>query len=497
MDEQHQDDADGGALTAEAPQALDLKVQIDKTGACERHVTVTVAREDINRYLNDAYSEMMGTAAVPGFRPGRAPRKLVESRYRSEVADQVKGNLLMDSMEQVTREHELAAISEPDLDPQAVEIPEEGPLTFEFDLEVRPEFAVPQWKGLTIERPVREFNDDDVTARLKNLLAEHGRLVPHDGPAEVGDYIVTRLAFRHGDEELAHSDEEVIRIRPELSFRDGTIKKFDKLMKGVKAGDSKQTEVVVTADAPNESLRGQKVTAVFDIHEVKKLELPKINSALLERLGGYESEAELRDAVRDGLKRQLDYEQQRRAREQITAALTEAADWELPPALVQRQSQRELQRTVLELQRSGFSGEEIRASENELRQNSMESTRRALKEHFILERIAEDQEITDAPEDHDAEIALIASQSGESPRRVRAQIEKRGMQDALRNQIVERKVIERILGEAQFKDVTFELPAPRSTALERSVAGGDEVDIPDALPGGGEAAPLPTPPEYD
>ncbi len=152
-------------------------------------MTVTIPREDIERYYDKAFSEMMGTAAVPGFRPGRAPRKLIEHRFRKDVADQVKGSLLMDSMAQITDDEKFAAISEPDFDPSAVELPEEGPLTFEFDLEVRPEFDLPEWKGLTIERPVREFTEADVDKRLEVIVANRGQLVPFDGPAASGDYI--------------------------------------------------------------------------------------------------------------------------------------------------------------------------------------------------------------------------------------------------------------------------------------------------------------------
>ena len=95
---------------------LHLDVQIESQSACQRHITVTVAREDIDRYFDDAFSEMMSTAAVPGFRVGRAPRKLIEARFHKDVADQIKGSLLLDSMSQVNEDHDLAAISEPDID---------------------------------------------------------------------------------------------------------------------------------------------------------------------------------------------------------------------------------------------------------------------------------------------------------------------------------------------------------------------------------------------
>ena len=130
----------------------------------------------------------------------------------------------MDSIAQVSEQEEFSAISEPDLDLDAVELPDDGPLTFEFDLEVRPRFDLPQWKGLTIEKPVREFTDADVDQALERMLSRYGQLVPYDGPAASGDYVTCGLKFMHGDQVLSSANEEVIRIRPELSFRDGTIK---------------------------------------------------------------------------------------------------------------------------------------------------------------------------------------------------------------------------------------------------------------------------------
>jgi trigger factor len=312
-------------------------------------------------------------------------------------------------------------------------------------------------------------------------------LAPYEGPAEPGDYISTNLRFEHQGQVLSSAPEEVIRIRPTLSFRDGQIEGFDTLMAGVRAGETRQTEAQLSPDAPNVALQGQRVAAIFEVLEVKRLEKPELTPELLDELGGFELEADLRDAIKDALQRQLEYQQRQRARQQITAALTVAATWDLPPGLLQRQSQRELQRAVLELQRSGFSEDEIRTHENVLRQNSRASTAHALKEHFILERIAEDQEIDAGEDDYAAEIKLIAAQSGESPRRVRAKLEKGGSMDVLRNQVIERKVIDLILENAQFEEVHYQPETTDVEALDLA-AGGAASDIPAAKPGGAEAA---------
>ncbi|HJT32539.1 MAG TPA: trigger factor [Pirellulales bacterium] len=489
------DDEDTGAAAlaegeegAAEEKKLHLDVQIDARSACERHVTVTIPREDIDRYYDDAYSEMMDKAVVPGFRAGRAPRKLVELRFKKDVGDQIKNSLLMDSLTQLSEEGKFSPISEPDFDPSAVNVPDEGPMKFEFNIEVRPEFDLPQWKGLKINRPVREFTDKDIERQMKEILARHGRLVPHEGPAEPGDYVTVNLTFKDGDNVISEFKEQVLNVRAVLSFRDGKVEGFDKLMKGAQAGERRTGQAELTQDAPNEALRGKRIDVEFEVLEVKKLELPELTRDFLDELGEFESEADLRDAINDMLQRRLSYEQHRQAREQILKALTVAANWDLPPALLKRQSLRELERAVLELRRSGFTDADIRARENELRQHSRVNTARSLKEHFVLERIAEEEKIDAGPSDYDDEIGLIAQQSGESTRRVRAQLEKRGLMDTLRNQIIERKVIERIMEHATFKDIPYEVESTDAEAVDQS-AGGEVVEIPEAVEPGepGEA----------
>ena len=470
------DEVQADTLTAE-PDAedrpLNLQVEVTSPSDCERHVTVTVSREDIDRYMNDAYSELMPSANVPGFRVGRAPRKLVESKFKKQIGEQIKGSLLLDSLSQISEEQSFTAISEPDLNLDAVEVPDEGPMTFEFDIEVRPEFEMPKWKGVKIERPVREFTPEDVDQHLEKMLARYGQLVPHDGPAAEGDYLTVNITTTHEEKQIEKEEELVVRIREKLSFRDGEISDFAKLMVGTKSGDRKKVDVELTQDAPNESLRGQKISVEFEVLEVKKLKLPELTEEFLAEMGDFKTEGDLRDAINDSLKRQLEYEQQQKIRSQISALLPKSADWQLPPALLKRQSARELERTVMELRRAGFNEAEIRARENVLRQNSAASTARSLKEHFILERIAEEENIEAQDGDFEKEIWLIAMQSGESPRRVRAQIEKRGLMDVLQNQIVERKVLELVQEHAKFVDKPYEPERFDVEAVNLAAGGGE------------------------
>ena len=458
----------------ETKKSLELITDVQKTSACERRVKVTVPRSDVDTYFQNEYTELESTAYVPGFRVGKAPRKLVERRFRKEVAERVKHILAIDALEQVNASSDFTPISEPDVDLTELVLPEEGDFIFEFSIEVRPDFDLPEWKGLKIEKPVREFIDEDVDNAVQRVLSRYSDLENTEEPAVSGDYLDVRVSVKSGDNILNEVDGEMVRVCPTLTFHDGAITNFDKLALGAKTGDSFTAQLTLSADAPNEEYREKTVDVGFEVTGVKRESLPHVTEAFLQRIG-FDNEADFRDTILDTLKRQLEHEQHRRMRLQITEGLTVAATWELPPSLLKRQSEREFRRTVMELQRSGYGQEEILAQLNTIRQNSAAATAQSLKEHFILEKIAEVENIVDTPEDYDIEVALIAAQSNTSPRRVRAQIEKAGEMDILRNQIIERKVINMISQSATFVEVPFEMGQQESArdveALDWAAAG--------------------------
>ena len=461
--------ADSTALDEGKPLTLD--VGVEKVSACERKVKVSVAREDIERAFAAAIGDLMPTALLPGFRPGRAPRRLVSSRFKSELKDQVRSKLLTDAMSQVTEDQKLAPISEPDLDIEAVILPDEGPMTFEFGIEVRPEFELPEWRGLSIKRPSREISEADIDEAIVGILRDRSRLVPHSGSLAEGDLIVANLRFLDGDTVLSHAEEVEMVVRPKLSFADAELPGFATLLKKAKAGDTVTATVTISSEAAVEALRGKEVGLELEVLEAKKLEPPELTPAVLAELGDFESVDGLRAAVRRQLENQIEWHRRRQVRQQVSSALTASAGWDLPPRLLRRQAQRELERAILELRRSGFDDDSIRRYVNELRQSAMASTARALKEHFILEKIAEESSVADAAADYDEEIRAIAAQSGESPRRVRASLERRGLMDVLRNQIIERKTIDLIESHAKFTDTPFEFPRPDAEAIDHAVCG--------------------------
>ncbi|MGB0599410.1 MAG: trigger factor [Rubripirellula sp.] len=435
---------------------IQLDVKVESPQACLREVIVTIPEGEVQRYLREAYDELVPEAQVPGFRSGRAPRKLVEKQFKDRVSDQVKGSLLMDSLSQVTDDQDFSAIGEPDFDYDSIKIPDSGDFKFQFQIEVRPEFETPDWKGIELTKPVEEIGDPEIDESLERVLSRYASMEATDEPAKLGDKLLITAEFSQDGKTLSEMDEEGVTLEARLSFSDAVCENFGELMEGVKEGEVRKGIAKIADGVGEESLRGTEIDASFRVVEVLKRETPELTPSFLEELGDFEDEQELRSFVRDSLERQADYRTQQALRRNVVEALAGGADFDLPESLVQRQTLRELERKVLELRRSGFDEDNIRRFVNASKQNAQASTEAALREHFILEQIAEEEAIDADEADYEVEIDLIAQQSDVPARRVRARLEKQGQMDALRNQIVERKVIEKIVEVAKVTDEKVE-----------------------------------------
>ncbi|MBA3313285.1 MAG: trigger factor [Planctomycetota bacterium] len=451
---------------------LNLQVDIKDAGPCLKHVRVTIPRKDIEHFYEHAVEDMSGSAAVPGFRPGKVPKALVQKRFRGELKDQVKQRLLVESLEQLAEDNDLDPINEPNLDVTALDIPDEGDFEYEFDVEVRPDFEVPDYAGLKIERPKVEVTDAQVDAYLDRFLSQYGQLTPHEGKAEAGDHLTLRAKFTHDGKTLHEIDEFTARLRPVLRLRDAELDGFQELFAGAEIGEKREADLTVSPEAETIELRGETVHAELELLDLKRLERPEMNKTLLDRVG-VESEDELKQNIRQTLERQAVYRERQFARTQVLSKITESANWDLPESLVTRQVENALRREMLEMQQAGFTIADIRARENQIRQNAITSTRQALKEHFVLDKIATKEEIEVGRQDIEQEIMLMAMQQGESPRRLRARLQKSGLIENLEAQLRERKAIDFILSKAEFVDAPTKAdePVDRIEAIPQSVCG--------------------------
>jgi trigger factor len=472
-------EAEGGEEKKKEDEKLHQVVEIIDTGPCKKHIKVTVERKDIDARFDEKIKELMGDAEVPGFRPGKAPRKVIVRRFHKDVSEQIKGQVLMASLEQLADEHDIAPLSPPNLNPNTIDIPKEGNFIYEFDVEVRPQFDLPNYKGLSLKKPTKTFTDADVDKEQSRILARFGQLIPKEGKAQIGDYLIADMTTRLGDQVLGSAKECTLRVDDTLAFKDGVAEQFGAQTKGAKVGDKRTVDITLSDSVAAAQLRGQTVEATLEIKEVKAMKLPELTHEFLHNFGVHTPE-QLNEKVRGLLESRLEYQQRQSARDQVLGQIAASATWELPNDLLVRQARKSMARKVMEMREAGMSDEEIQGRQRLLQQDILRNTALALKEHFVLQKIAEVEKIDISDDEIDNEIETLADQSNQSPRRVRAQLEKDDLLDTLAAQIIERKTLDLILESAEYEDVPLDQESAVATVEQQAVEGElrDPTEVP-------------------
>ncbi len=467
-------EADTAVATAPEEQKLKQSVEIRDVGPCKKHVKVTVDREQIDERLDEKFTGLVRSdqPQVRGFRPGKAPRKLIEKQYKESVSEEVKTQVLMASLEQLANEQVIAPLSPPDLDPNAIKIPEAGPFIYEFEIEVRPEFDLPDYKGLKLRRPTHTFTDAEVEAEKKRLLEPYGQLVPKEPPVlALNDHVVADVVIAFRGKELNKLEEVRIKVERQLALSDGLAEDFGAKMVGAKPGDVREVGITLGQELAAAGLRGQQVQATFTVKDVKTTRPPELTRHLLETVFGVSNVEQLDEFVKTILERRLEYTQRQVARQQVLEKIATAATWDLPQDMLRRQARTTLQRRMIEMKNAGMSDEQMHGRRRVLEQDVLKNTAAALKEHFVLQKVAEVEKIEIEEEDLDREIERIADQSGESPRRVKARYEKEELMDALAADLLERRALDLILAGATYEDYEWKAEEAEGGEVATIVGG--------------------------
>lgn len=480
------DAAAGVATEDEGAIKLTQTVDIKDVGPCKKHVKVTVDRGAIDKRFDEKFSELTlsDQPQVRGFRPGKAPRKMIERQYYESVAEEIKSQVLMASLEQLAEEQAISPLSPPEFDPHLLSIPKEGAFVYEFDIEVRPEFDLPDYKGMKLRRPVHTYTPDEVETEKKRLLEPYGQLVPKEPPvADLFDTVTADVTISFKDKEINKLDEVRVKVEPQLALSDGIAEDFGAKMKGAKPGDTRVIDITLSQETAAEQLRGQKVQATFTVKDVKTTRPPEVTQSFLEETFAVSTPESFTELVQAVLERRLEYSQRQAARQQVLEKIAAASTWELPQDMLRKQARKTLHRQLLEMKNSGMSDEQLKGRRRLLEQDVLKSTADALKEHFVLQKVAEVEKIEIEQDDIDHEIDRIAEQSGESFRKVKARLEKEDLMEAVAADLLERKALDMIIANATYED--YELKASEQTG---DVATVSQNALPEA-PAEGAAPP--------
>ena len=469
--------SDDVKLMAKLKEAV--QVEKEEIGALRLKLTVTVPRETIEERMGEQFAELKREALVPGFRKGRAPMRLVEKRFGADVGEDIKSQVIGRGYLAAVEKEELNVLGDPlfwvkveeervgeDRKTEKVEVekllpldkaldhlklPKEEAVSFACEIELKPEFELPELSKIPVKRPAVTIDDDDVDAEVRRMQMMRGTLAPvEEGTVEEDDVLYGDMKLTVEGEPLA-SEENF-----ELPARDTRIQGiplagFGEAVVGKAAADTVTLEVTVPEDHENIDARGKTATLEFKINEIKRLELPPVDEEFVSNLG-FDTEDELRNTIRSSLETRLDGIIRRGMHDQIGEYLLDKTELEIPSGLSQRQTERSVARRMIEMLQAGVPEAEVEKSVDEMRARAQDQTVRDLKLFFILEKIAEQREITVPEERINTAIAEIARRSNKRFDRVRDELSKGEGLFTLYLQLRDEQVLAALLDEAEITE---------------------------------------------
>ena len=429
----------------EAPELKDI-VTIEEAGPCKKKITIEIVQEKIKKAIDKQYEELGKEALVPGFRKGRAPRRLLEKRFGKETTEQIKLTLLSDASKSAIEENKLQAIGEPDIDFDNIELPAEGSLTFDFEIEVRPEFDLPQLEGIPVTKTKLEVTDEQIDREIEQMQRWSGVWTPREeGSVELEDQIIADAILKiEGIEEDEKLDNVEIFVRQNGFVGAIPVEKLDELLVGAKAGQTKETSVEVPKTFFREEYRGKKVDIQISIKDVKWLKPAELDENLLKRYG-VEDKDDLREKIHDTLHGRLETQGRTEMTEQIFEYLLDKTDLDLPVSVVAEQASSVLQRQYTNLLMRGLSREQIGEQIEQLQAGSEQQAEQQLKTFFIMDKIADKLGMDVSEEEINGHIAQLAMQRGQRPEKMREDMERNNSLAQLTLEVRQDKCIAKLL----------------------------------------------------
>ena len=463
--------ADSTAVEEEQSTVPKNIVTIEEAGPCKKKVSIEIPEEKIKNATDEKYKELRKEALVPGFRKGRAPRRLLEKRFGKDTTEQIKLKLLIDASDSAVKDNELQIIGEPDIDFEKIDMPAEEPLKFDFEVEVRPEFELPKLEGIPVTRTKLEVSDEQIDREIERLQRWSGIWTPRkDEAVEAEDQIIADVIIKtEGIEEEQKLDNIEIYVRPNGFVGEIPVEKLDELLAGTESGQTKQISIDVPKTYFREEYRGKKVDIQIEIKDIKWLKPSELDENFLTRLG-IEDENELREKTQDTLQSQLETQARTQMTEQIHQYLLDNIDFDLPLDVVAQQATTLLQRQYTNLMMRGLSREQLEEQIEQLKAGSEEHAREQLKTFFIMDKVADKLKIDVSEEEINGHIAQIALQRGQRPERMREQMERDGSLVQFKLEVRQNKCVAELLETAKITEPPPEKKAKKTRKTDTKSA---------------------------
>lgn len=433
-------------------------VVISDAGPARKKLSIEISAQHIAAKLDENFNTLSNQAVIPGFRRGRAPQRLLQKKFGSDVRKDVVTQLISEGYSFAVEKNELRVLGEPTAkEIEHLKLPDSGPMKFDLEIEVVPEFKLPELKGLEIKKPLIQVSDDRVAAEVERYCEMYGQ--PQGAEeAEGGDYLTADLEIRdEASVTIETVSQSQIYVPGENRKHKGVlagivVEDLGKKLEGRKAGDL----VTINAEGPsrheNEKLRDKKLAIDVRITKIERVE--PIEVSKLASMMGVESEEQVNARIREGLEAQINNEQRQAMHQQVIEHLNKSVQMELPKDLSSRQAERILQRRAMEMLYRGATRQDIEQQVAELRAASEAQAQHELKLLFILDAVAREFKIEVEEAEVNGRIVQLAIQQGRRPEKMRDEIVRSGQAEQLVLQIREEKAVAELIKNGKVVEIS-------------------------------------------
>lgn len=370
-----------------------MKVQIEEINPVKKRITVEIPPETVKKTLDKIYADINKEVKINGFRKGKAPKHLLERYYGAEAQNDAIRNLIKDSLNEAVKEVGSTLI----LDPSVEDISPfkaDEPFSYKAILELWPQFELPEYKGIEIQKPVVSVTEAEIDEQLEALRRHWSTMEiiqDEDRAVTEGDIVTVDYAAYHNDEPIEGAADKDYFIEVGKGYFHEEI---ERQLIGMKKNETKDIEISYPEDAVNDRLAGKTVRYNTTIKTIQRRVLPELNDEFAQKINqAYKTIEDLRNRLRTQIEIDKRNAVERSMREQLIFSLISKVDFPVPEGLVERKLESMLNNIASHLSERGVDMKRVGLSEEKLKAKMREDAITQVKTELILEKIATQENI--------------------------------------------------------------------------------------------------------
>ncbi len=432
--------------------------KLEKIDTNKVQMEIEVPVDEVNEALDQAYKKVVKDVSIPGFRKGKVPRKVLESRLGPEVLYNEALEILVDpAYIKAVEESQIEPISQPEM--ELVQIEKDKPLIFKVTVDVKPEVELPEYKGVTVEKVKKEITQDDIDRYLNSLLEQHTRLISlEEGEIQEKDLAIIDFKGTVDGEPFEGGEAENYSLEiGSKTFVEG----FEEQLIGVKKGETKEIRVTFPEDYSNEELAGKEAVFQVTVNEIKRPQLPELNDDFIQEISEeFNTVEEFTADVENKLKEDLEGRQKYEIESKIIEKIAAESEMEIPEALVEREIDNQLSEMDYYLRMQGFSLDQyiqmVEGGKEKLREEYRDEAVKKVRGNLVLDAIIKKEGFEATEEDVNERISSLAQSQNASLEDVKERLQQDGRIDMISHEIRYRKAIDMLVENANIVEVEEE-----------------------------------------